>query len=87
MRKLLRPRKRGTLVQELVAAVAQTVFWMATFATFRGGMSVFLPPQPPAYHPDLFALFSPTFGAVCLLAGPLLAVASFSVKWRLTPKG
>jgi len=87
MRKLFRPRKRGTLSQELVAAVAQVGVWIGCFAAFRGGLSVLYADQPPAATSDLFAYFSPTFGAVCLLAGPLLAVGCFILRMHLTPKG
>lgn len=88
MNKLLFSRKKiGTWRQELVRAVAQVGVWAGSFATFRGGMSLIFAGQPPAATSDLFAYFSPTFGAVCLLAGPLLTVGCFILRFHLTPKG
>lgn len=88
MKKLLFTRKKmGTPKQELVRAVAQVGVWIGLFAAFRGGLSVLYADQPPAATSDFFAYFSPTFGAFCLLAGPLLAVGAFILRFHLTPKG
>lgn len=88
MRKLLFTRKKmGTPRQELVRAVAQVGVWAGLFGAFRGGLSVLYAGQPPAATSDFFAYFSPTFGAVCLLTGPLLAVGCFILRFHLTPKG
>jgi hypothetical protein len=80
-------KKMGTPRQELARAVAQVGVWVGSFAAFRGGMSILYADQPPAATSDFFAYFCPTFGAVCLLAGPLLAVGCFIVRFQLTPKG
>lgn len=84
MKKLLQPRKRGTLGQEITASVAQVFVWLGVFAAFRGGLSV-ISTEPPAATSDLFALFSPTFGAVALLGGPLVAVGCLILRFHVKP--
>lgn len=84
---MLKRKKIGPWRHELVRAIAQVGVWVGSFAAFRGGMSVLYAGQPPAATSDFFAYFSPTFGAVCLLTGPLLAVGCFILRFHLTPKG
>lgn len=86
MRKKLQ-RKRGSLAQELVAAVAQVGIWTGIFMAARGTACLFVPvPGNAVTSVSLFGMLSPVESAVYLLAGPVIGVASLAIRLHVTSR-